>query len=131
MSGLAATIASRSGRAPRPTSGRGRGPGYPAANLETSPRLLLPADGVYAGRAVVDGAAHVAAISVGTNPTFGVEPLHVEAFLLDFDGDLRGRQVRVEFLERLRAQVAFGSPEELIAAMDEDVRRVRASRAGR
>lgn len=106
-------------------AGRGHGLGYPTANLETSPRLLLPADGVYAGVAQVDGASHVAAISVGTNPTFGSEPLRVEAFLLDFDGDLRGRPIRVEFWSRLRGQVAFATPEELVAAMDEDVRRVR------
>lgn len=107
-------------------AGRGRGMGYPTANLETSPRLLLPADGVYAGRAIVDDGAHVAAISVGTNPTFGSEPLRVEAFLLDFDGDLRGRPIRIEFRERLRDQVAFASSEDLVAAMAEDVRRVRA-----
>lgn len=106
-------------------AGRGHGLGYPTANLETSPRLLLPADGVYAGMAHVDGEGHVAAISVGTNPTFGSEPLRVEAFLLDFDGDLRGRPIRVEFWHRLRGQVAFDTPEALIAAMDEDVRKVR------
>ena len=76
---------------------RGQGLGYPTANLRTGPRLLLPGRGIYAGRALVEGRPHVAAISVGTNPTFGVEPLHVEAYLLDFDGDIVGSEIAVEF----------------------------------
>jgi len=67
-------------------AGRGHGLGFPTANLRTWPRLLLPGRGIYAGRAEVDGTTRDAAISVGTNPTFGTEPLHVESYLLDFDG---------------------------------------------
>jgi riboflavin kinase/FMN adenylyltransferase len=106
-------------------AGRGHGLGYPTANLRTWPRLLLPGQGIYAGRAEVDGTAHVAAIDVGTNPTFGTEPLHVESYLLDFDGELVGRPMSVEFWAFLRPEVRFESPEELVAAMDEDVRRTR------
>jgi riboflavin kinase/FMN adenylyltransferase len=107
-------------------AGRGQGLGYPTANLRTWPRLLLPGQGIYAGRARVDGRAHVAAIDVGTNPTFGTEPLHVESYLLDFDGDLVGRPMAVEFWAFLRPEVRFESPEELVAAMDDDVERTRA-----
>lgn len=107
-------------------AGRGQGLGYPTANLRTWPRLLLPGQGIYAGRAKVDGRAHVAAIDVGTNPTFGTEPLHVESYLLDFDGDLVGRPMAVEFWAFLRPEVRFESPEELVAAMDDDVDRTRA-----
>lgn len=106
-------------------AGRGHGLGYPTANLRTWPRLLLPGQGIYAGRAHVEGVAHAAAIDVGTNPTFGTEPLHVESYLLDFDGDLRGREMAVEFWVYLRPEVAFASTEELVAAMDDDVRRTR------
>jgi riboflavin kinase/FMN adenylyltransferase len=106
-------------------AGRGHGLGYPTANLRTWPRLLLPGQGIYAGRVGVNGASHVAAIDVGTNPTFGTEPLHVESFLLDFDGDLLGREMSVEFWAYLRPEVRFDSPDELVAAMDEDVRRTR------
>ncbi len=106
-------------------AGRGHGLGYPTANLRTWPRLLLPGQGIYAGTAQVDGGVHVAAIDVGTNPTFGTEPLHVESFLLDFDGDLVGRDMAVEFWAYLRPEVRFDGPEELIAAMDDDVRRTR------
>lgn len=106
-------------------AGRGHGMGYPTANLETSPRLLLPANGIYAGRASCDGVRAVAAVSVGTNPTFGSEPLHVEAYLLDYEGDLRDRAIRIEFWERLRDEMRFDRVEDLVAAMDADVARTR------
>ena len=112
-------------------AGRGHGLGYPTANLETSPRLLLPATGIYAGRARADAVDAGAAISVGTNPTFGSESLHVEAFLLDFEGDLRGRHLEIEFWQRLRAEETFPSPEALVAAMGEDVARTREVLTGR
>ncbi len=109
-------------------AGRGTGLGYPTANLRTWPRLLLPGQGIYAGVAQLeDGTRHMAAIDVGTNPTFGEEPLHVEAFLLDFEEDeLRGAALTVEFWERLRDEVKFVSIDELVAAIAEDVERTRA-----
>ena len=106
-------------------AGRGRGLGFPTANLRTGARLLLPGRGIYAGRAFVENTGYVAAISVGTNPTFGTEPLHVEAYLLDFEGDLVGSEIAVEFWEYLRDEVRFDTPEELSAAIGEDVRRTR------
>jgi riboflavin kinase / FMN adenylyltransferase len=106
-------------------AGRGRDLGYPTANLRTWPRLLLPGQGIYAGVVEVDGQRHVAAIDVGTNPTFGTEPLHVESYLLDFDGDIVGREMAVEFWAYLRPEVRFDTPDHLVAAMDEDVRRTR------
>jgi riboflavin kinase / FMN adenylyltransferase len=108
-------------------AGRGKGLGYPTANLRTWPRLLLPGQGIYAGLAELpEGGRYVAAIDVGTNPTFGVEPLHVEAFLLDFEEDeLRGSGLAVEFWERLRDEVKFGSVDELVSAIAEDVERTR------
>jgi riboflavin kinase/FMN adenylyltransferase len=107
-------------------AGRGRDLGWPTANLRTMPRLLLPAAGIYAGTAEVDGATYVAAISVGTNPTFGVEPLHAEAYLLDYEGpDLRGRAMSLAFWTRLRDEATFESPEALSAAIEGDVRDTR------
>jgi riboflavin kinase/FMN adenylyltransferase len=108
-------------------AGRGKGLGYPTANLRTWPRLLLPGQGIYAGVAELqDGSRFVAAIDVGTNPTFGTEPLHVEAFLLDFpDDELRGDTLTVEFWERLRDEVKFESVEELVGAIADDVERTR------
>jgi riboflavin kinase / FMN adenylyltransferase len=108
-------------------AGRGKGLGYPTANLRTWPRLLLPGQGIYAGVAELgDGGRYVAAIDVGTNPTFGTEPLHVEAFLLDFpDDELRGDTLSIEFWERLRDEVKFESVDELVAAIAQDVERTR------
>jgi riboflavin kinase/FMN adenylyltransferase len=109
-----------------PGAGRGAGLGFPTANLEVWPRILLPGEGVYAAKADLDGEAHVAAVNVGTNPTFGGEPLHVEAHLLDFDGDIMGRRMAVEFWERLRDEVRFDLPEDLARQIKYDVERTRA-----
>jgi riboflavin kinase/FMN adenylyltransferase len=110
---------------------RGRELGYPTANVETPPYTAIPADGVYAGPLVLrdatgaSGPRHPAAISVGTNPTFQGTRRTVEAFLLDFDGDLYGEHVGVEFAHRLRPMTAFGGVDELVAAMAADVERTR------
>ena len=106
--------------------GRGRGLGYPTANLRTWPRLLLPGQGIYVGVAELDGRRYRTALDVGTNPTFGVEPLHVEAFLLDFEGeDLPGRPLSIEFWARLRDEVKYDSVETLVTAIEADVARAR------
>lgn len=104
---------------------RGRALGFPTANIEHHRLAAVPADGVYAGTAVLDGVGHPAAISVGTNPTFDGTTRTVEAYLLDMDEDLYGRRMRLEFVERLRETLAFDSVDALIAQMHEDVRIVR------
>jgi riboflavin kinase/FMN adenylyltransferase len=111
---------------------RGRDLGYPTANVETAPFTAIPADGVYAGHLVLrdprSGASkerYAAAISVGTNPTFQGSRRTVEAYVLDYDGDLYGEHVGVEFVRRLRAMAAFPSTDALVAAMDDDVARTR------
>jgi riboflavin kinase/FMN adenylyltransferase len=106
-------------------AGRGAELGYPTANLEVSPRMQLPAEGVYAGRAYVADATYVAAVNIGTNPTFGGEPLHVEAYLLDFEGDIRGQPIAVEFWRRLRDEKRFGSRQALAAQIAADVQQTR------
>ena len=105
--------------------GRGRGLGYPTANLRTWPRLLLPGQGIYAGVATHGARRYRAAIDCGTNPTFGVEPLHVESFLLDFEGDLPGEPLSIEFWSRLRDEVRYDSVDELVSAIEADVTRTR------
>jgi riboflavin kinase / FMN adenylyltransferase len=109
-----------------PGAGRGRDLGFPTANLRTPDGILLPGRGVYAGRAGLDGRWWTAAINVGINPTFGEEPLHVEAYLLDFERDVQGRVLAVEFWERLRDEERFDSAGALAARMTEDVQRTRA-----
>ena len=102
---------------------RGKALGFPTANVEPPPDLLIPPLGIYAGAAL----GRRAAISIGTNPHFGGSERRIEAFLLDFDGDLYGRRLVVELWERLRDEAAFASEAELIAAIDDDVARTRAA----
>jgi riboflavin kinase/FMN adenylyltransferase len=112
---------------------RGRELGYPTANVETAPFTAIPADGVYAGHLVTrdprSGASlqrSPAAVSVGTNPTFQGSRRTVEAYVLDWDGDLYGEHVGVEFTARLRPMRAFAGVDELVAAMARDVDETRA-----
>ena len=102
---------------------RGEGLGFPTANLAVPPALLVPAVGIYAGSAL----GHRAAVSIGTNPHYGGTERRIEAFLLDFTGDLYGRRLVVELWERLRDEAAFGSEAELIEAIETDVARTRAA----
>ena len=105
---------------------RGRTLGFPTANLVPDPRLVVPDHGVYACHAEVDGAAHIAAVNVGVRPTFKTgRGLLVEAFLLDFDGDIYGRELRLHFLERLRGERRFDTVEALVEQMDRDVAETR------
>jgi riboflavin kinase/FMN adenylyltransferase len=113
---------------------RGRELGYPTANLRTDAWAAVPADGVYAGRVVqldewgrtVDGPPlGIAAISVGTNPTFDVRKRRVEAYVLDFQGDLYGTTIGVEFVERLRGMEKYDSIDALIEQMALDVTQTR------
>jgi riboflavin kinase/FMN adenylyltransferase len=106
-------------------AGRGKGLGYPTANLHVSPNHLVPATGIYAGWALLGGERVPAAISIGYNPTFGENPLSVEAFLLDFDRDLRGDRMTLQFVERLRSEQRFESVESLIEQMGRDVQEAR------
>ena len=102
---------------------RGGTLGYPTANLAVPPDLLVPAYGIYAGAA----AGHRAAVSIGLNPHYGGVERRVEAFLLDFTGDLYGRRLVVELWSRLRDERAFGSEEELVEQIGRDVEAARAA----
>lgn len=110
-------------------AGRGAQLGYPTANL-SDVATLLPAEGIYAGRALTDGTWWPAAISLGPNPTFDEGGLKVEAHLLDYCGDLYDRWIEVDFLARLRNIVKFASVEELLNEMRRDVAATRAAVEG-
>ncbi len=100
--------------------------GFPTANLGLGPLQALPADGIYAAWVTVDNACYPAAASVGIKPTFHeTGPRVVEAFVLDFEGNLYGKHVRLEFIERLRGQERFASVDALIAQMHRDVAAAR------
>ena len=105
--------------------GRGRQLGYPTANVHTDRHIAIPADGIYAGWALLRGKRLEAAISVGTNPTFEGRRRTVEAYILDFDEDIYGVELGVEFVERLRGMERFDSVEDLITQMGVDVEKTR------
>lgn len=104
---------------------RGRTLGYPTANLEAHLYAAVPADGVYAARLVHAGEERAAAVSIGSNPTFSGQERRVEAFVLDFDGDLYGEHVGLDFLARLRPTLTFDTVQDLVDQMEDDVRRTR------
>jgi riboflavin kinase / FMN adenylyltransferase len=106
---------------------RGRTLGFPTANLVPDPRLAVPDHGIYACRAVVPGLGEwTAAVSIGVRPTFVTgRGLLVEAYLLDFEGDLYGRELRLDFLARLRGEKRFDSVDALVEQMHRDVAETR------
>jgi riboflavin kinase/FMN adenylyltransferase len=103
---------------------RGGTLGFPTANLRTDPELLVPAFGIYAGAA----GEHRAAVSIGVNPHYGGAERRVEAYLLDFAGDLYGKRLVVELWERLRDEQVFGDEQELVSQIERDVAATRAAR---
>jgi riboflavin kinase/FMN adenylyltransferase len=106
---------------------RGRTLGYPTANLRTPPHAAVPADGVYAAWLVRGGERLPAAVSVGTNPTFEGRERRVEAYVLDFDGDLYGAEVALDFVASLRAAdtMTFDSVDALVTQIARDVANTR------
>jgi riboflavin kinase/FMN adenylyltransferase len=102
---------------------RGGTLGFPTANLRVDANVVVPAFGIYAGFA--EGTR--AAVSVGTNPHYGGNERRIEAFLLDFDGDLYGRRLVVELWRRLRDEQAFASEAELVEQIARDVEESRAA----
>ncbi|WP_433391523.1 bifunctional riboflavin kinase/FAD synthetase [Micromonospora sp. KLBMP9576] len=106
---------------------RGRELGFPTANLLCHRYAAVPADGVYAARLVRRGhPEHLsAAVSVGTNPTFSGRERRVEAYVLDFTGDLYGERLALDFVAHLRGQIRYDAVEPLIAQMGQDVERTR------
>jgi riboflavin kinase/FMN adenylyltransferase len=107
---------------------RGRELGYPTANVAVPSRCCLPADGIYAGWFVgADGVERMTAISLGRRPTFyeSADSSLLEAYVLDFDGDLYGHAVKVRFVARLRGEQKFDSIDALVAQIERDVEATR------
>ncbi len=105
---------------------RGRELGFPTANLELGPDLMFPGDGIYATRAHLESGSYMAATSIGVRPTFDdVENRTIEAYLLDFSGDIYGQILRLEFVQHLRGEEKFDTLQALLDQMDEDVRQTR------
>jgi riboflavin kinase/FMN adenylyltransferase len=99
----------------------GRRLGFPTANIAIEPNKLVPALGAYAGRAIADEGAFIAALSVGYRPTFGGTQLRVEAFLLDFEGDLYQKRLELRFVRYLHPDITFPTTDELVQQLRKDV----------
>ena len=105
---------------------RGRWLGYPTANIAPDPNLALPGDGIYATRVRLGTHTFNAVTYVGTRPTFQDEERLVEVFLLDYEGDLYGKDLRVEWVQQVREDHKFDSADALIEQMGRDVADARA-----
>ncbi len=105
--------------------GRGGTFGFPTANIPFDSSRLAPAPGVYATKVTVEGKVFLGGTNVGTKPTFGDEKPSVETFILDFDGDIYGKNIKLAFYQRLRGISDFGSAEGLAAQLERDVAHIR------
>jgi riboflavin kinase/FMN adenylyltransferase len=105
---------------------RGRTIGFPTANMAVTPDRALPAFGVYVTRSHAGDHSYPSATNIGINPTFDDAAPSVETYILDFEGDLYGRELRVELLHRLRGEEKFDAVDALVAAIAGDVAAVRA-----
>ncbi|MEA2683472.1 MAG: riboflavin kinase / adenylyltransferase [Chloroflexota bacterium] len=107
-------------------TGTGSRIGYPTANFAITPNKLVPHTGVYAVWVDIAGREYQGAMNVGYRPTFGENRLTVEAFILDFDGDIYHQDVRARFVQRIRDEKRFDSVDALVAQIAHDVERARA-----
>jgi riboflavin kinase/FMN adenylyltransferase len=104
---------------------RGRSLGFPTANLTINQDICIPANGIYATVATVKGSRYPAATSVGTNPTFDGKEQTIETYILDFDEDIYGEKISIEFFDRLRDELSFENVDDLLVQMNVDVSAVR------
>jgi riboflavin kinase/FMN adenylyltransferase len=111
-------------------AGRGRQLGWPTANVQTDPQRTLPADGVYAARVAVDGRDWKAVANLGSRPTFEEAERLLEVHLLDFKGDLYGRELAVDFLDRVRDVRRFNSVDDLRTQIARDAESARNTLSG-
>jgi riboflavin kinase/FMN adenylyltransferase len=109
-------------------SGAGRGGtlGFPTANLDINSGQALPPDGVYAGHAHINGKIFNTMTNVGRNPTFGRNERTIEAYLVDYSGDLYGQELTVDFIARIRDEKKFDNADDLKKQLVEDVRQGKA-----
>ena len=105
---------------------RGRVLGFPTANMDINPQQALPSNGIYATITQVSGKQFSSATDIGTRPTFGEGKKLVETHLLNYTGNLYGKEIRVEFVQKLRDEKRFDSSDELKTQIEEDVRKVEA-----
>jgi riboflavin kinase/FMN adenylyltransferase len=104
-------------------AGRGESLGFPTANLDVSSRHAVPQDGVYASMTHINGNVYQSLTNIGSNPTFGKNERTIESYLLNYSGDLYGRDISIDFIAKLRDEKKFGKAEDLKKQVAEDIRR--------
>ncbi|MEA3501887.1 MAG: bifunctional riboflavin kinase/FAD synthetase [Actinomycetota bacterium] len=104
-----------------PNGGRGTQMGVPTANVSFPASLTVPRRGVYAVIAVIDGIGHPAVANLGIRPTFGGEDQVLEVHVLEFDRDLYGKHIRIEFVEWIREEIRFDSVDDLVTQIHDDI----------
>jgi len=109
-----------------PSDKRGRILGFPTANLDIKPQQALPSNGIYATVTQVDDKQFHSATNIGTRPTFGKGKKTVETHLLNYKGDLYSKEIRVEFVQKLRDEQRFPSSEELKTQIEQDIQEIDA-----
>ena len=102
--------------------GRGTGLGFPTANFDIDPKQALPADGVYATWAYIDGKAYQSMTNIGRRPTFDDDGRTIETYILNYHGDLYDRELRIDVVERLREEKRFDNAEKLKKQISEDIK---------
>ena len=108
-------------------TGKSRGVvlGFPTANLDISPKQALPADGVYASRAYIGEQTYPAVTNIGTRPTFGSGQRVVEVYIVDYQGNLYGSELKIDIIERLRSEIQFRTVDKLKKQIADDIKRAR------
>jgi riboflavin kinase/FMN adenylyltransferase len=104
---------------------QGRELGFPTANLDVNPEMMIPNDGIYATWAVIGGQRLPSATSIGIRPTFGLRDRVIEVHVMDFNQDIYGAEIGVEFVDKLRDQETFTSVEALVEQIGQDVANAR------
>ncbi|GBF39154.1 bifunctional riboflavin kinase/FAD synthetase [Leptospira johnsonii] len=99
---------------------RGRTIGFPTANVQPLPELILPGVGVYAGRTEVEGKTYPSMINIGNNPTFGDQSVTLESHIFDFSDDIYGKKVNVIFAKKIREEIKFPGVDALISQLKKD-----------
>jgi len=100
--------------------------GFPTANLEIDPEQALPAEGVYASRAYINGKTYESMTYIGRQPTFGGRQHAIEVYILDYNGNLYGSDLKIDIIERLRGEKQFDTAEALRQQITKDIERGKA-----
>jgi len=104
---------------------RGRKLGFPTANIKLHDNYVIPKEGVYVTNTFIDGQKFISLTNIGYNPTFNESELKIETFILDFNGNLYGKTLEIEFIDFIRDDIKFNSAQELINQIEEDVKYIK------